>query len=190
MLYGIPPTSIFLGQVVVHSHLMSSLRLSTRTKICKDLLPTTRILYRWKQQGHDSCSLCGKEETTEHMILCDHPSWLKLCLQFLTSLQDRLQTVNTQTRWLMDTSCSAISDWFDYGAVDPDNYPSQYHQAILQARSGPRCHDLVRFAHLFLKNSLKFPSLNTGYRVRLTVACSLFLFVSPPSVHDVFFATQ
>lgn len=34
------------------------------TKICNNLLPTTRILYQWNQQGHDPCSLCGREETT------------------------------------------------------------------------------------------------------------------------------
>ena len=33
---------------------------------------------------------------------------------------------------LMDAFCSAISDWFDYGAVDPGKYPEQCHQAILQ----------------------------------------------------------
>ena len=40
----------------------------TCTNICNDLLPTVRILYQWNQHGHDSCSLCEKEESTEHMI--------------------------------------------------------------------------------------------------------------------------
>ena len=57
--------------------------------------------------------------------------------------------------------------------------------------SSPRCRELVRFAHLFLKNSDEFPSLNTRYHVGLTIdCCSLFIFVSPPSEPGLFFTTQ
>ena len=100
-------------------------------KICNDLLPTARILYPWKQQGHDSCSLFGKEETTKHVILCDHASHLKLSRHYINSLQARLKMVNTNTE-LINTFCSAITDWFDYGAVDPSKYPEQYYQATQQ----------------------------------------------------------
>ena len=52
-------------------------------------------------------------------------------LYLFISLPARLQKVSTNTG-LLDTFCSAISDWFDHGAVDPSKYPEQYHQAILQ----------------------------------------------------------
>ena len=93
------------------------------TKICNDLLPTARILYRWNQQGHDSCSLCGREETTNHMILCHHPSRLKLRRKYITTIRARLHRVNTRVG-LIDTFCSAISDWFDDGTVDLSKYPT------------------------------------------------------------------
>ena len=79
-------------------------------------------------------SLCGKEETTDHMILCDHNSRLKLRRRYINTLRARLQRVNTNAG-LLDTLCSAISDWFNHGAVDPSNYPEHYHQAILQQTS-------------------------------------------------------
>eukprot|EP00534_Pseudo-nitzschia_fraudulenta_P011028 CAMPEP_0201215086 /NCGR_PEP_ID=MMETSP0851-20130426/188763_1 /ASSEMBLY_ACC=CAM_ASM_000631 /TAXON_ID=183588 /ORGANISM="Pseudo-nitzschia fraudulenta, Strain WWA7" /LENGTH=282 /DNA_ID=CAMNT_0047504501 /DNA_START=938 /DNA_END=1784 /DNA_ORIENTATION=- len=101
------------------------------TKICNDLLLTARILYRWNQQGHDSCSLCGRKETTTHMIVCNHPSRLKLRRTYIKTLRARLQRMNTGAG-IIDTFCSAISDWFDNGAVDPNKYPTQYHQAIKQ----------------------------------------------------------
>ena len=44
-------------------------------------------------------------------------------------------------------------------------------------------------AHLFLKNSVKSSSLNTGYRVGPTIDCSLFIILSPQSEPDLFFAT-
>ena len=89
------------------------------------------------EQGHDSCSLCGKEETTDHMIFCDHPSWLKLRCRYITALRAWLKKVNTNAG-LLDTFCSAISDWFGYGAVDLCKYPAHYHQAILQQTKGWR----------------------------------------------------
>mmetsp|Transcript_21360 Transcript_21360/g.48164 ORF Transcript_21360/g.48164 Transcript_21360/m.48164 type:complete len:307 (-) Transcript_21360:187-1107(-) len=48
------------------------------TKVCNDLLPTNRILYQWGHLGHHLCPLCSSKETTEHMIICGHPSRLKL----------------------------------------------------------------------------------------------------------------
>ena len=72
-----------------------------------------------------------KEETTEHTILCDHTSQLKLQRRYINTLRARLQRVNINAG-LLDTFCSAISDWFDHGAVDPSKYPEQYHHAILQ----------------------------------------------------------
>ena len=41
----------------------------------------------------------------------------------------------------------------------------------VKARSGHRCREMVDLAHLFLKNSVEFSSLNTGYHVGLTVGC-------------------
>ena len=32
---------------------------------------------------------------------------------------------------LLDTFCSAISDWFDDKAVDPGKYPAKYHPTII-----------------------------------------------------------
>ena len=94
---------------------------------------------------HDSSSMCGKEETTNHMILCEHTSWLKLCCRYITTLRARLTIVKTNAG-LLDTFCSAISDWFDYGAVYSGKYPEHYHQAISQQTNIDWCH--VFLGHL------------------------------------------
>ena len=65
------------------------------------------------------------------MILCDHHSQLKLQRRCINTLRARLQKVNTNAG-LLNTFCSAISDWFDHSAADPSKYPEHYHQAILQ----------------------------------------------------------
>ena len=65
------------------------------------------------------------------MILCDHNSWLKLRQRYINTLQARLQRININAS-LLNTFCSAISDWFDHGVVNPHKYLEQYHQAILQ----------------------------------------------------------
>ena len=101
------------------------------TKICNDLLPTASVQYHQKQQGHDTCSLCGKEETTEHMILCTHPSRLKLRRRYIKSIRTRLKHVHTKPG-LIDAFCSAITDWYDYGVIDPASYHPQYQEAIIQ----------------------------------------------------------
>ena len=65
------------------------------------------------------------------MILCDHPSRLKLRRRYINSIRSRLTQVNTHPG-LIDTFCSAIADWFDNGAVDPSKYPHPHHDAIIQ----------------------------------------------------------
>ena len=50
--------------------------------------------------------------------------------------------VNTNAG-LIDTFCSAISDWFNYGAVDPSKYSEQYNQAILQQHN-------ICWRHIFM----------------------------------------
>ena len=57
---------------------------------------------------------------------------------------------------------------------------------IYRACSSPRCRKNVHFAHPFLKNSVKFSSLNAGYHVGLTGGCLLFIFVSPPPEPNLF----
>ena len=65
------------------------------------------------------------------MILCEHSSQLKLGRWYIATLRDQLQHIKTDAG-VLDTFCSAISDWFDYGEVDPNKYLEHYHQAILQ----------------------------------------------------------
>ena len=47
-----------------------------------------------------------------------------------------------------------------------DATSERFVDELLLACSDPRCRDLVHFAHLFSKNSVEFPSLNTGYHAR------------------------
>ena len=77
-----------------------------------------------------SCSRKYKYDINS-LILCHHPSRLKLRRKYITTLRARLHRVNT-CAGLLDTFCSAISDWFDDGTVDPSKYPTQYHQALHQ----------------------------------------------------------
>ena len=56
----------------------------------------------------------------------------------------------------------------------------------LQARSSSRCRKNVHLAHLFPKNFIEFPPLNTGYRVGLDRWVPLFMIRTPPSEPDLF----
>ena len=76
------------------------------------------------------------------MILCEHRSQLKLRRRYITTLQDQLKHVKTNAG-LLDTFCSAISNWFDYGAVDPSKYLEHFHQAILQQTN-------ISWRHIFM----------------------------------------
>jgi len=63
------------------------------------------------------------------MILCGHPSRLKLRQKYIRLLQTRMEQFGTSAN-LKETLCSAISEWFDTNSVDPFNYPEKYTKAI------------------------------------------------------------
>ena len=43
------------------------------TKIVNNILPTAKVLHRWKQQPTNKCHLCNNMEDFALMILCSHP---------------------------------------------------------------------------------------------------------------------
>ena len=99
------------------------------TKICNDLLPTAVTLQRWKYQTHDTCCLCGQQETRKHLFLCLHPSRIKWKLRYMNALRARLLQLHTN-HGLTDVMCSTITDWLDNGTVNAHKYPDKFHKAI------------------------------------------------------------
>mmetsp|Transcript_5897 Transcript_5897/g.12413 ORF Transcript_5897/g.12413 Transcript_5897/m.12413 type:complete len:107 (+) Transcript_5897:337-657(+) len=80
------------------------------------------------------------------MIICGHPSRLKLRQKYIRLLQTRMEQFGTSAN-LKETLCSAISEWFDTNSVDPFNYPEKYTKAIESQTA-------IVWHHIFIATSL------------------------------------
>ena len=99
-------------------------------KICNNILPMALVLHRWKYENHDSCALCGAQETAIHMIQCSHPSRKKWRLCFISKLRATMTNKTTQLH-VQDLLCTAITEWFDTNKVVIQNYPPEFHHALI-----------------------------------------------------------
>ena len=108
------------------------------TKVCNDLLPTATTLKKRNYQAHDTCCLCGEQETRDHMLRCLHPSRHKWRIGFISALRRHLKSMTTKPG-LTDVLCSTITEWFDTETVDHAKYHDTYQKAIqAQTRIGWR----------------------------------------------------
>ena len=99
------------------------------TKICNDMLPVGTRMLRYKFQPTDKCCLCDETENTTHLFLCHDESRKSWRRQLIKALQNKLQYMNTK-KGIIDTLCSAITDWLDTGRVLSGKYDRKYHRAI------------------------------------------------------------
>jgi hypothetical protein len=99
-------------------------------KVCNDLMPTASTLKKQKYQSQDTCCLCQQTETREHMIVCSHVSRHKWRIKFIQALRTRMKQLKTQAG-ILDTFCSALTEWFDSQKVTPSKYHVRYRKAII-----------------------------------------------------------
>ncbi|OEU15138.1 hypothetical protein FRACYDRAFT_239817 [Fragilariopsis cylindrus CCMP1102] len=108
------------------------------TKICNDLLPTATVLRKRKYQNSDECVMCNKQETRDHMMLCEAQSrikWRRSCMSAIRKQMDKMET-EPELKELIST---AIAEWLETGQVDISKHPIKYATAILaQERIGWR----------------------------------------------------
>jgi hypothetical protein len=91
-----------------------------------------------RYQNHDTCILCHQHETRDHVIRCTAPLRIKWRQQYISALQKRLDTIETEFA-LKETLSAAIAEWLETGEVNVSNYPIKYANAILsQERIGWR----------------------------------------------------
>jgi hypothetical protein len=108
------------------------------TKVCNDLLPTAETLCKMKYQYHDTCILCHKQETRDHILRCNAPSRIKWRQQYIGALRKRMDKMETEFS-LKETLSTAIAEWLETGEVDVSKYPIKYANAIIsQERIGWR----------------------------------------------------
>ena len=111
------------------------------TKVCNNILPTFHQLHKFGMQPSTKCPLCDEDETTQHMIQCEHPSRTSWRCGLIKALRTKMSSTNT-TFSLLETFVSAISDWMENGFVNIRKYPYRYHEAIHQQ-------DQIGWYHLF-----------------------------------------
>jgi hypothetical protein len=99
------------------------------TKVCNDLLPTAATLYKQRYQEHDTCVLCQREETREHLVRCPADSRLRWRRHMLQAIRKRLDHLETEFA-ITETICTALAEWLEYGTVDVEKYPQRFHKAI------------------------------------------------------------
>jgi hypothetical protein len=108
------------------------------TKICNDLLPTATVLCKRKYQNNDTCVMCNKRETRDHMLLCEAQSRIKWRRSCMTAIRKQLDKIETESE-LKEMFCSALAEWLETATVVRDKYPVKYQKAITsQTRIGWR----------------------------------------------------
>jgi len=98
-------------------------------KICNDLLPTAETLYKRNYQNRNTCIMCSKRETRDHLLRCKEPSRIKWRRQFITVLHNRLVYLETDFS-PEETLYTVVEEWLETESVNISKYPTRFHQAI------------------------------------------------------------
>ena len=136
------PTVISIHWKALRSGLRRIQRHCLTTKIVNNILPTAKVLHRWKQQPTDACQLCGDTEYFAHMFRCTHPNRRKWRKQFITAIRDTLANQKTQIE-TMEFISHIYTDFFEQGAIECSDYDPQYHN-IIQSQSQ------IGWIHMFM----------------------------------------
>ena len=59
-------------------------------KICNNLLPTATRLQHQHYQSSAKCPICDKEENTQHLFQCKHPSRIQWRIRHIKQVQEGL----------------------------------------------------------------------------------------------------
>ena len=98
-------------------------------KCCNETLPMAIVLKLLTYQDTGRCCLCQAQETSEHMISCNHSTKRQWWLRIVTKIKERMTHYNPDES-LIDVFCSCITDWLDTGSVVNTKYHLRYHRAI------------------------------------------------------------
>ena len=149
------PTVLSIHWKALRNGLNRIQRHSLTTKIVNNILPTAKVLHRWKHQQTDACHLCGATEDFSHMIRCSHPNRNKWRTQFIQSIRDTLKKQFTPLDTIEFIS-HVFSDFFQHGSIDTYKYMPQYHHLLhSQSRIG--------WIHMFMgRYSSEWDSLSTN----------------------------
>ena len=91
------------------------------TKICNDLLPTATVLRKRKYPNSDKCVMCNKQETRDHMMICEAQSqikWRRSCMSAIRKQMDKMGT-ESELKVMIST---AIAECLETGQVDISQY--------------------------------------------------------------------
>jgi hypothetical protein len=100
------------------------------TKISNDLLPTKSFLFNTSQLSTNKCPICKHEETSEHMLRCNHPSRLEWRRKLVKDLRQTLKDKKTGYA-VIETLATAVTEWLDTGEVGIQVYPKSFRKVLL-----------------------------------------------------------
>ena len=78
----------------------------------------------------------------DHIMRCPAPSRRKWRIKLCSSIRAKLQVFKIPFE-VGDVLCSALTEWFDTGEVNPDKYPRKFHDALWAQQ-------LIGWRHFFL----------------------------------------
>ena len=100
------------------------------TKISNDLLRTKLFLFNSSQSSKNTCPICKSEETSEHLLRCNHKSRVKWRWKLVKDLHRKL--TNTITGYVViKTMAIAAMEWLDTGRVCIQQYPKSFINVLL-----------------------------------------------------------
>jgi hypothetical protein len=85
------------------------------TKVYNDLLLTAATLYKQRYQEHDTCVLCQREETREHIVRSIANLRLRWRRHMLQAIRKRLDHLETEFA-ITETICTAVAEWLEYNS--------------------------------------------------------------------------
>ena len=100
------------------------------TKISNDLLPTKSFLFNTSQLSTNKCPICTHEETSEHMLRCNHASRVEWRRKLVKDLRQTLIDKHTGYA-VIETMASAVTEWLDTGEVGIQVYPPSFKNVLL-----------------------------------------------------------
>ena len=92
------------------------------TKISNNLLPTKSFLFNTLQLSTNTCPICTCEETSEHLLRCNHASRVEWRRKLVKDLRRTLTHKNTGNA-VIETMTLAVTEWLDTGEVGIQLYP-------------------------------------------------------------------
>ena len=84
----------------------------------------------WKHQKNNSCVLCTAQETTSHMLWCQHSSrreWRGSCI---SNFRNDMAAHDTALH-VQDLFCTTLTKWFNTETVQTATYYESFHNILI-----------------------------------------------------------